>query len=76
MTDLSCTVSNGSPSWGWVDLFVWKFLPESAGGGIPYIQRFKDAWVRHNKSLIQSNAAKYGMPAELLARSLLDRGRR
>ncbi|NMW24535.1 hypothetical protein HFP05_09190 [Rhodanobacter denitrificans] len=67
MTDLSCTVSNGSPTWDWVDLFVWKLLPERAGGGIPYIQRFKDAWVRHNKSLIKSNAAKYGMPAELLA---------
>lgn len=67
MTDLSCPASNDSPAWGWVDLFVWKLLPERAGGGIPYIQRFKDAWVRHNKILIKSNAAKYAMPAELLA---------
>ncbi|MBT2143622.1 MULTISPECIES: hypothetical protein [unclassified Rhodanobacter] len=67
MTDLSCPASNDSPAWGWVDLFVWKLLPERAGGGIPYIQRFKDAWVRHNKTLIESNAAKYAMPAELLA---------
>ncbi|QRP64407.1 hypothetical protein I6J77_02795 [Rhodanobacter sp. FDAARGOS 1247] len=67
MTDLACPVSNGSPTWGWVDLFAWKLVPERLGGGIPFIQRFKDAWVRHNRKLITSNAAQYAMPAELLA---------
>lgn len=67
MTDLSCPASNGSPTWGWVDLFIWKLMPERLGGGRPFIQRFKDAWVRRNRKLIISEAARYAMPAELLA---------
>ena len=50
-----------------MDLAAWKLLPESLGGGPPYIQRFKDAWVRHNKLSITSRSAQFSMPVELLA---------
>ncbi len=67
MTDFYCNESNNSPTWGLVDLFAWKLLPERFGGGIGYIQRFKDAWVQHNKAQIKVAAAQYNMPPELLA---------
>ena len=67
MTDFSCKESNDSPTWGLVNLFVWKLLPERVGGGIAYIQKFKDAWVKHNKELIKTSASQNKMPAELLA---------
>ena len=67
MTDFSCKESNDSPTWGLVNLFVWKLLPERVGGGIAYIQKFKDAWVQHNKELIKTSASQNKMPAELLA---------
>jgi len=67
MTDFSCKESNNSPTWGLVDLFAWKLLPERFGGGIGYIQRFKDAWIQHNKAQIMAAAAQYKMPPELLA---------
>jgi hypothetical protein len=67
MPELSCNESNNSPTWGLVDLFSWKLLPPRAGGGIAYIQRYKDAWVRHNRTLIKAAATRYKMPPELLA---------
>jgi len=67
MTEFSCKESNESPTWGLVDLFAWKLLPQRAGGGIAYIQRLKDAWVQHNKALIKIAATRYRMPPELLA---------
>jgi hypothetical protein len=67
MEEVACQESNGSPNWGIIDLFAWKLLPQRFGGGIAYIQRFKDAWVRRNKMLIVSCATRYGMPGELLA---------
>lgn len=67
MADFTCNESSNSPIWGASNLLAWKLLPERAGGGIPYIQRFKDAWVRHNKGQIVSAAAQYRFPAELLA---------
>jgi len=67
VTDFYCNESNNSPTWGLVDLFAWKLLPERFGGGIGYIQRFKDAWVQHNKAQIKVAAAQYNMPPELLA---------
>ncbi len=67
MSDFSCNDSNNSPTWGLVNLFVWKLVPQRAGGGIPYIQRFKDAWVKHNKVSIKAAAARYKIPPELLA---------
>lgn len=66
MDGLVCTETNNSPVWSAIDVVRWK-MPERLGGGIPYIQNFKDGWVRHNKSLIRSNATTYRMPAELLA---------
>ena len=66
MDGLVCTETNNSPVWSALDVARWK-MPQRLGGGIPYIQRFKDGWVRHNKSLITSNAATYRMPAQLLA---------
>jgi hypothetical protein len=50
-----------------MDLFAWKLLPPRFGGGITYIQRFKDAWVHHNRMLIRAAATRYKMPPELLA---------
>lgn len=58
---------NESPRWGLVDLLAWKLLPERMGGGIKYIQKFKDAWVQYNKVQIKSAATQYKMPPELLA---------
>ena len=67
MTDFVCDKSNNSPTWGLTDIFVWKILPKRFGGGIPYIQNFKDAWVRHNKRQIISSAFDHQFPPELLA---------
>ena len=67
MTELTCKNSNGSPTWGLVDLFLWKLVPQRLGGGIDYIQKFKDAWVKKNRELLKSAATRYKMPAELLA---------
>ncbi len=67
MTEISCAESNNSSTWGLVDLVAWKIVPRRFGGGIPYIQKFKDAWVRHNKDLIKRAATKQNIPPELLA---------
>lgn len=67
MNDFCTPESNESPTWGAFDLFVWKLVPESFGGGPGYIQRFKDAWVTHNKQFIKASAVKYSLPIELLA---------
>ena len=67
MSSVVCEASTDSPEWGVIDLLEWKLVPERVGGGIPYIQRFKDAWVRHNKVLIKSAASNNRIPAELLA---------
>lgn len=64
MTD---TKSNDFPVWGMWDLFMWKLVPGRFGGGRAYIQKYKDAWVRHNKNNIKIWAAHYNFPAELLA---------
>lgn len=62
-----CNVSNHSPQWQVVDLLIWKLVPSRFGGGKRYIQRFKDAWVKHNKTFIQASAANNNLPVELLA---------
>jgi len=67
MSEISCKDSNNSPTWELVNLFAWKLLPERFGGGIGYIQRFKDAWVQHNKVQITVAAMQYNMPPELIA---------
>lgn len=67
MAEISCERSNNSPTWGLVDLVAWKVAPQSLGGGRDYIQRFKDAWVQHNKALIKEAASLYNIPPELLA---------
>lgn len=67
MTQFVCNESNQSPTWGLVDLFAWKLLPRKLGGGTAYIQKFKDAWVQHNKDTIRSTAGRLKIPAELLA---------
>lgn len=50
-----------------IDLFLWKLVPSRLGGGKGYIQKFKDAWVRHNKTRIQIAATQNNLPVELLA---------
>lgn len=67
MADLACCASNNSASWGFVDLVRWKLVPERFGGGRAYIQRFKDAWVRHNRAQINNLAQSHAIPPELLA---------
>lgn len=67
MAGVSCNETNDSPVWGTVDLVKWKLVPKSFGGGIAYVQKFKDAWVRHNKTSINLTSARYGFPPELLA---------
>lgn len=64
---LEYRVTNQSPKWGFVDLFMWKVIPDRLGGGRRYIQRFKSAWVIHNKLSIRSAAERYKLPVELLA---------
>jgi len=65
--ELQCTYDTQPPKWGVLDVFMWKVMPESWGGGIPYIQRFKNSWVRYHKEQIKSEAASKGFPPELLA---------
>jgi hypothetical protein len=67
MEKLSCDQTNNSPTGGLIDLLRWKLVPEKLGGGIPYIQKFKDAWVKHKKIQISAMAQRYKMPPELLA---------
>lgn len=67
MSEFTCEESNDSATWGLVDLFAWKVLPQRLGGGKQYIQAFKDNWVRHNKTTILAAAARYNIPPLLLA---------
>lgn len=66
MSDFVCEESNNSATWGAFDLAIWKIVPERFGGGKVYIQKFKDAWIQHNKALIKKSAEKYNIPTELL----------
>jgi hypothetical protein len=67
MTEIQCPASNESPTWDTLEFLIWKIGPEKIGGGKTYIQGFKDAWISHNKTHINSNASKYQFPPELLA---------
>ena len=62
-----CSATNSSPTWGLWDLFNWKIVPQRFGGGVSYIQAFKDAWVQRNKHLIFAEAKANMFPAPLLA---------
>lgn len=55
------------PGWSLVDIAVWKLVPQRWGGGVPYIQRYKDAWVRHHRVAIVNAAGANRLPAPLLA---------
>lgn len=63
----SCKVMTKSPSWGIMDILIWKLVPETFGGRVRYIQRFKDAWVSHNGLNIRMASLAYKLPEELLA---------
>ena len=67
MANFSCDISNDSPVWGTFELLRWKLLPKKLGGGIPYIQSFKNGWIRINKNYIKHAAIKYKLPPNLLA---------
>ncbi len=67
MAEMLCEVSNNSPSWGLINLFAWKLVPERWNGGVKYIQTFKDAWVLHNKPYIRAAAGRNSLPPEMLA---------
>jgi hypothetical protein len=67
MTTPTCSAPSGLPAWNVLDLAIWKLAPESFGGGRGYIQRFKDAWVRHHRTTITTNALQHRIPAVLLA---------
>lgn len=66
MGELACEVSGGSPTWGPIDVMRWKAWPERLGGGRAYIQRWKDAWVRHNRTQIRAVSLRHGFPGEVL----------
>lgn len=55
------------PKWTEWDIIRWKLTPEKIGGGIPYIQKFKDGWVQFHKNDIKKIASQFLIPAELLA---------
>lgn len=67
MVDFSCKESNNSPVWGAGNVLKWKTVPEKWGGGIPYIQKFKDEWVKNNKVTIDLSAKENLIPPGLLA---------
>jgi len=52
--------------WSVWDLIKWKSFPGTAGG-VTYIQRFKDSWVKYNQSNIRNEVATCNIPPELLA---------
>lgn len=67
MANIECSSSNGSPTWGVIDLFWWKVVPEDLGGGTAFLQRFKDGWVRHNRFTILGVAKAAKLPPQLVA---------
>jgi hypothetical protein len=67
MGDLQCNYTTDPPKWGIMDVLMWKLVPKKYGGGIPYIQKFKDSWVQFHKDQIKTEATSKGFPAELLA---------
>lgn len=67
MNQLVCNETNKSPAWGLIDVAIWKLLKDKWGGGIPYIQKFKNGWVKHNKTTIILAAKEAYLPAEFLA---------
>lgn len=67
MDEFCDTLTNDSPTWGLLDVLRGKMLPDSFGGGLSYIQNFKDAWVSHNKQIIKEAAIRHAIPIQLLA---------
>ena len=67
MGELENFVATDPPKWGVMDLFYWKMVPDRFGGGIQYIQKYKDAWVKHHKEQIKDEAYMNDFPPELLA---------
>jgi len=67
MSAMRCGPSNNAPRWGLFDILAWKVIPTQIGGGRPYIQKFKDAWIRYHKQRIKSSALAHRLPPELLA---------
>ena len=67
MERLECKETNNSPVWGVMDIARWKFWPKRFKGGNPYLFRFKDHWVKHNRSFIIGAAHTYNIPPLLLA---------
>jgi hypothetical protein len=59
--------STNFPSWTLADLAIWQLVPRQFGGGIPYIQRYKDAWIRHHRLRITASATGLQLPPPLLA---------
>lgn len=55
------------PKWTMADAAIWQLGPERFGGGVPYLFKYKDGWVSHNKEHIKKIAAENSLPADLLA---------
>lgn len=53
--------------WTPLDALIWKIWPGALGGGREYLWNYKDAWVVFNRDRIRQAAAKYRIPATLLA---------
>lgn len=59
---------NNHAKWTTLNWTIWKIWPEAlGGGGQEYLWRYKDAWVIFNRKHIRQAAAKYSIPATLLA---------
>jgi hypothetical protein len=54
------------PKWTSWDAFKWKLVPEHFGGGFPYLDNYKDAWVLYNRQRIVAVAKKNKIPPVLL----------
>lgn len=58
---------NNHVKWSPLDWTISKIWPEALGGGSLYLENYKDSWVVYNRERIRQAAAKYRIPATLLA---------
>jgi hypothetical protein len=58
---------NNHAKWTPLDWTISKIWPQALGGGSEYLWSYKDAWVIFNRDRIRQAAAKYSIPASLLA---------
>ena len=55
------------PKWTVWDALKWYLFPNKRGGGMKYLNAFKDSWIIYNKDRIFSAASSAKIPPLLLA---------